>query len=249
MGVSSNQVPQGQAVLEHGEPPHWKPPEATYTSQAMRSLMLRQPVPWQGSKQLAVTVSEKAAKEEFGLQTGTSPLKLHWSRKSHVSNTDNSATIILAMPEGAASRIPRWIHFFGKNLCVVRKFINPKVHQCARCWDYHNPRSCTRPKCRLCGDKDHTEEDHKGSTQRCANCLGPAPADHAQCHIRPSIKQGVLVRVPKTQVAAIRRIESNRQQTPPSENAEADFQKSQTDTDSSSENIAAEAGSGPASLQ
>lgn len=198
----------------------------------------------------AVTVSEKAAKEEFELQTGTSPLKLHWSRKRHVSNTDNSATIILAVPEGAASRIPRWIHFFGKNLRVVRKFINPKVHQCARCWDYHNPRSCTRrPKCRLCGDKDHTEEDHKGSTQRCANCLGPAPADHAQCHVRPSIKQGVLVRVPKTQVAAIRRIGSNRQHTPPSENAEADIQKSQTDTDSSAVNTVVEAGSGLASPQ
>ncbi|ODM20668.1 hypothetical protein SI65_03721 [Aspergillus cristatus] len=66
----------------------------------------------------AVTVSEQAAKEEFKLQTGTSPLKLHWSRKSHLSNTDNTATIILAVPEAAAPRIPHWIHFFGKNLRI-----------------------------------------------------------------------------------------------------------------------------------
>jgi len=179
---------------------------------------LKQYIGYDGSM---VTVSEQAAKEEFKLQTGTMPLKLHWSRKSqgHSLNTDNTATMVLAVPETSAPRIPPWIHFFGKNLRIRRKVITPKVQQCARCWDYHNPRSCTRrPKCRLCGAKDHTEEDHKESTQQCANCRRPAPADHAQCPVRPSIKQGILVRVPKTQVAAIRRIESSRQQTPPSKN-------------------------------
>ena len=145
-----------------------------------------------------VTVSEQAAKEEFKLQTGVTPLKLHWSRKDHIHNTENTATMILATPESAISDVPHWIHFFGRNLRIRRKNINPKVQQCARCWDFHNPRTCTRqPKCRICGAKDHTEQDHKESTQRCANCLGPAPADHA---------------------AAIRRIESKQQQTPPSKN-------------------------------
>lgn len=90
--------------------------------------------------------TEQAAKEEFKLQTGTMPLKLHWSRKSqeHTLNTDNTATMVLAVPETSAPRIPPWIHFFGKNLRIKRKIITPKVQQCARCWDYHSPRSCTR---------------------------------------------------------------------------------------------------------
>ncbi|ODM23017.1 hypothetical protein SI65_00606 [Aspergillus cristatus] len=202
---------------------------------------LKQYIGYDGSM---VTVSEQAAKEEFKLQTGTMPLKLHWSRKSqeHSPNTDNTATMVLAVPETSASRIPPWIHFFGKNLRIRRKAITPKVQQCARCWDYHNPRSCTRrPKCWLCGAKDHTEEDHKESTQQCANCLRPAPADHAQCPVQPSIKQGILVQVPKTQVAAIRRIESSQQRTPPSKNVEDSNQDKQTDTDASSKNTAVEA--------
>ncbi|ODM19397.1 hypothetical protein SI65_04381 [Aspergillus cristatus] len=156
-----------------------------------------------------VTVSEQAAREEFKLQTGTMPLKLHWSRKNHEHNTGNTATMILAVPDTAASKIPPWIHFFGKNLRIKRKNINPRIQQCTRCWDFHSPRTCTRrPKCRLCGAKDHTEENHKESAHQCANCLGPAPADHMHCPVRPSIKHGILVRVPKSQIAAIRRIES-----------------------------------------
>src|SRR5699024_8381367 len=157
-----------------------------------------------------VTISEQAAKEEFKLQTGTMPLKLHWSRKSqeHSLNTDNTATMVLAVPETSAPRIPPWVHFFGKNLRIRRKIITPKVQPPARSWDYQHPPTCTRrPKCRLCGAKDHTEEGHKESTQQCANCLRPAPADHSHGPVRPIIKQGILVRVPKTQVTAIRRIE------------------------------------------
>jgi len=196
-----------------------------------------------------VTVSEQAAREEFKLQTGTMPLKLHWSRKNHEHNTNNTATMILAVSESTAPKIPPWIHFFGKNLRIKRKNINPKIQQCTRCWDYHNPRACTRrPKCRLCGAKDHTEENHKEGAHQCANCLGPDPADHAQCPVRPSIKQGILVRVPKTQVAAIRRIESGRQQVPPSKNAEVSNQNSQTDTDAS-ENTAVEGAPSPISSQ
>lgn len=198
-----------------------------------------------------VAVSEQAAKEEFKLQTGTSPLKLHWSRKSHISNTDNTATIVLAVPETAASRIPHWIHFFGKNLRIVRKNINPRIQQCTRCWDFHSPRTCTRrPKCRLCGDKDHTEENHEAPTphknaQQCANCLGPAPADHKNCPVRPSIKQGILVRVPKTQIAAIRRIESGRQQVPPPKITKDSNWTNQTNMNPTSEDKDPEGGSSP----
>lgn len=164
-------------------------------------------------------MSEQAAKEEFKLQTGISPLKLHWSRKSHEHNTDDTATMILDVPESASPRNPTLIHFFGKNLRIKRKAINPKVQQCARCcWDFHNPRACThRPKCWLCGAKDHTEGHHEepqphGNTHQCANCYRPAPADHARCPARPSFKQGVIVWVPKTQIAAIQRIELGQRQ-------------------------------------
>src|SRR5699024_2346648 len=76
-------------------------------------------------------------------------------------------------------------------------------------WDHHSPRACTRrPKCRLCGSKDHLEGSHRDTTHKCVNCHRPAPADHRHCPVRPSIKQGVLVRVPKSQIAAIRHVES-----------------------------------------
>ena len=187
-----------------------------------------------------VTVSEQAAKEEFKLQTGIQPLKLHWSRKRHEHdhNTNNTATIIMAVPETSAYRIPPWIHFFGKNLRIIRKIINPKVQQCARCWDYHNPRSCTRrPKCRLCGAKDHTEVNHKESAHQCTNCLGPAPADHKHCPVQPNIKHGIVVRVPKSQIAAIRRIESG-QRT-----------QTQKDADTTPENTNPERATNPATTQ
>jgi len=89
------------------------------------------------------TISEQAAKEEFKLQTGVTPLKLHWSRKNHIHNTENITKTIIATPESAIPNVPHWIHFFGRNLRIRWKNINPKVQQCAHCWDYHNPRSCT----------------------------------------------------------------------------------------------------------
>ena len=202
-----------------------------------------------------VNVSEQAAREEFKLQTGFSPLKLHWSRKSQEHNMNNTSTIILAVPEAAASEIPPWIHFFGKNLRIRRKFINPKIQQCARCWDFHNPRTCTRqPKCRLCGAKDHIEETHEESqtcnnTHKCANCYGPAPADHAHCPVRPSFKQGAIVRVPKTQVAAIRRTEIGQQQSVQSKKAADNTQDNQSNPDSISRVTDPERVPNPTTLQ
>ena len=67
---------------------------------------------------------------------------LHWSRKSHLPNPNNLATVILAVPEAAALRIPHWINFFGKSLCIVRKNIQPRIQQCTCCWDFHSPRTC-----------------------------------------------------------------------------------------------------------
>ena len=153
-------------------------------------------------------ITEHMALEEFKLQTSLSPLKFYRSNKNPLSGT-----LIMAVPETQAQIVPRWVHLFGKNVQIKQKPFRTRIEQCTQCWDYHNPRTCTRtPRCRICSKRDHTEETHSSSNVEdetsvpcCTNCCGPFPADHSNCPTRPTIQQGVIQRLSKSQLIAVRK--------------------------------------------
>ena len=154
-----------------------------------------------------VPISEQMALEEFKLQTGLFPLKFYRSNKN-----PQSSTLITAVPEDQAQAVPRWIHLFSRNVQIKHKPFRTRIEQCTRCWDYHNPRTCTRtPRCRICSKKDHTEETHSSpngketSVPCCTNCCHPFPADHINCSTRPTIQQGVIQRLSRSQFIAVRK--------------------------------------------
>lgn len=153
-------------------------------------------------------ITEHMALEEFKLQTSLSPLKFYRSSKNPLSGT-----LIMAVPETQVQIVPRWVHLFGKNVQIKRKPFRTRIEQCTQCWDYHNPRTCTRtPRCRICSKRDHTEDSHSSSNDEedtsdpcCTNCCGPFPADHPNCPTRPTIQQGVIQRLSKSQFTAVRK--------------------------------------------
>ena len=164
------------------------------------------PTEYTGYDGSPVEISEHLALSEFKIQTNIQPLKFHRSKKDPQSNT-----LIMATPEDETDKVPSWVHLFGKNIRIKRKTFHPKITQCPKCWDFHNPRTCTRsPRCRTCGERGHSEMSHaptgteKNETPRCTNCCGPFPADHLSCPARPKITQGIFVRPNKAQTSAIR---------------------------------------------
>lgn len=154
-----------------------------------------------------IPITEPMALEEFKLQTGLSPLKFYRSNKN-----PTSGTLIMAVPENQAHIVPKWVHLYGKNVQIKRKPFRTCIEQCTQCWDYHNPRTCTRtPRCRICSKRDHTEESHpppnddETSDPCCTNCCGPFPADHANCPTKPTIQQGVIQQLSRSQFIAVRK--------------------------------------------
>lgn len=164
------------------------------------------PTEYTGYDGSPVTISEHMALAEFKIQTNIQPLKLHRSKRD-----PQSSTLIMATLEDETDKVPSWVHLFGKNIRIKQKTFHPKIIQCPICWDFHNPRTCTRsPRCRTCGDTGHSEESHpvaetgEKGTPRCTNCCGPFPADHLNCPTRPKTTQGIIVRPTKAQTSAIR---------------------------------------------
>jgi hypothetical protein len=119
---------------------------------------------------------------------------------------------------------PKWkrqISLFGTS-CLIRKLERkPNITQCNKCYSYHSERSCIRAsRCVTCASTMHTSEDHpqKSCTAadphtcppRCTNCLGPHPATAPECPLRPTRRNGAIVRPGKEQVKAIKLDEGKR---------------------------------------
>ena len=175
-----------------------------------------------------VPVTEQMALDEFKLQTGLSPLRFYRSNKNPLSGT-----LVMAVPETQVQTVPKRVYLFGENIPIKHKPLRPRIEQCTQCWDYHNPRTCTRiPRCRICSQKDHSEElhshhNHKKSPEpNCANCCGPFPADHSNCPTKPTIQQGVIQRLSRSQFIAVRKA-----------GARQHMLKDQTDTTGPPENL------------
>lgn len=160
-----------------------------------------------------VPVTEQMALDEFKLQTGLSLLRFYRSNKNPLSGT-----LVMAVPETQVQTVPKRVYLFGENIPIKHKPLRPRIEQCTQCWDYHNPRICTRiPRCRICSQKDHNEELHshhnhnKSPEPNCANCCGPFPADHSNCPTKPTIQQGVIQRLSRSQFIAVRKAGTRQQ--------------------------------------
>ena len=165
-------------------------------------------------------ISEQRALEEFKEQTGMIPLKFYWAKGAgaETETRTETGTIIIAFPVELADKVPRKVSLFGVALPVIRKLTKPRVQQCGNCWDFHDPRVCTRkPRCRRCGSTDHVEGEHAhvgpkaplcDCPDRCTNCRGPHPANDLGCPIRPVMEGGVIQRKTRSQKEAIRRAQS-----------------------------------------
>ncbi|ODM21471.1 hypothetical protein SI65_02315 [Aspergillus cristatus] len=106
-----------------------------------------------------VPVTEQMALDKFKLQTGLSPLRFYRSNKNPLSGT-----LVMAVPETQVQTVPKRVYLFGENIPIKHKPLQPRIEQCMRCWDYHNPRTCTHtPRCCICSKRDHTEETHSSS--------------------------------------------------------------------------------------
>jgi hypothetical protein len=103
---------------------------------------------------------------------------------------------IASFPTEAHCPLPRSLRILGTTVTSAIIKIKPKTVQCTKCYHWHNTRSCTRPQCcRLCGSKEHQEENHatrcatEGSHScpaRCLHCGGPHAADDLNCPLRPT---------------------------------------------------------------
>ena len=160
-------------------------------------------------------ISDQQMEDEIATQFGFKVEKAHWARSAINAA---SGTVVLAVQENTADRVPAWISLFGTRRPIIRKSDNPRVSQCQNCWDYHNQKSCTRkPRCRLCGSREHTEAGHVHDgpkspdcdcPQRCTNCRGPHPANDLGCPLRPYCSNGSIQRKTKSEMENIRKAQS-----------------------------------------
>ena len=113
----------------------------------------------------------------------------------------------MMIPKHPLNRIPSWVSLFSHPVTIQHRPKRAQITQCCQCWGFHNSLKCTRkPYCRICGSKEHVEESHQTNQQSlpcCTNCLGRHTADHSECPLRPTIKQGTLQHPTKSQIRAL----------------------------------------------
>ncbi|KAF6515080.1 hypothetical protein HZS61_004986 [Fusarium oxysporum f. sp. conglutinans] len=147
--------------------------------------------------------------EEIYAQTKTKPKSARPSRHIPDPTTNpeqDTQTWIISFLQPV-----RPFRLFGTSSLArtIEKKCMPTRHN-PGCQGYHTNRFCGRnPRCGHCGeiateDKPHAEPCNKPA--KCANCYGPAPADHESCPAKPIRKNGRLQRPTKKELSAIRRL-------------------------------------------
>lgn len=103
-----------------------------------------------------------------------------------------------------ASQFPSRLRLFGRPVTINRIKAKPTIHHCTRCHGFHHERNCPRfCKCPKCGESEHAGQPCS-RPERCLNCRGPYPSDHARCPARPKIINGRVTSPGKKALRAIR---------------------------------------------
>ena len=153
----------------------------------------------------AVTNTAELIAEEVTAQTQATPVSCRPSR--HGTNADTGKTTWIV-----SFLIPvRPFRLF--NISEISKFINKKPaikRHDPGCQGFCNPAKCTKySRCSHCGTRNDLHQGPSGANctgiPRCANCHGPFPAGHDHCPAAPSRKNGIIIKLTKRELNAIRR--------------------------------------------
>lgn len=142
-----------------------------------------------------------AAYDEIVTAAGQAPVNFHIRNKD--DNSTPNAMLIVSFKEKQAGG---W-SLFGKSEKARLTLNRTTLAQCQKCWGYHQTTACKRTACcRNCGSRQHSDNsDNCSESPRCANCLGPHPADHTQCYARPEIIDGNVMKLSKLKLQVARR--------------------------------------------
>ncbi|KZZ96403.1 hypothetical protein AAP_01176 [Ascosphaera apis ARSEF 7405] len=159
--------------------------------------------------QAADTFSSHQWAQELAAAIGHQPLSVRFASKQPLDS--NTGTLFVTFPAGLVHP-RRDITLFHLSFSLVKAKTHPKTHQCTRCWEYHNPRGCSRPpRCAQCSSFDHLTSEHKGTDSKCLHCHGPHSATNEHCPLRPRYQNGRRVPYSKQEQKAIR-IQQNQKQ-------------------------------------
>jgi hypothetical protein len=116
---------------------------------------------------------------------------------NHQTET-GSITAVIAFPKK-----PRHaLQLFGSS--GLSRPTRPKQRplQCTRCHSFHDARACrSSERCVSCGS---SKSEHICRVQ-CVNCCGPHAADFLKCPARPHTQKGVVVRLSRAALIAVRK--------------------------------------------
>jgi hypothetical protein len=174
-----------------------------------------------------LTITPEMIKEEVTAQTKQTPVSCRQSRHGVDPSTGKLTWIVSFLR--TTTPPPRGFTVF--NTSELARLITKKTpisrHE-QGCQSWCNPVKCRRyARCSNCGVRKDLHEGPQGdlcqASPSCINCAGPFPAGHQYCPAAPHRKNGVLVRLTKKELAAVRR-HGNRQFLEARNQKEADRQ-------------------------
>ena len=143
-----------------------------------------------------VEVTPGLALEDIQFETGTTPKRVAWTKKSLLNPAQEGSMVV-----SFASPV-RGFRLFSTS--TVARLIKgtPKINQCNRCWGFHDQRKCNRDaKCPQCASKDHVSCQE---TPRCCNCRGPHNASDSNCPAKPIVRRGITFHPTRIESARFR---------------------------------------------
>lgn len=127
--------------------------------------------------------------------TGIKPLM---AKLSKYPVEEGSITAVIAFPR----KLQHALQLFGSS--GLSRPTRPKQRplQCTRCHRFHDTRACRSSNCCIsCGS---SKQEHTCRVQ-CTNCCGPHAADYQKCPARPHTQRGIITRLSKDALAAVRK--------------------------------------------
>ena len=164
-----------------------------------------------------ISIDRQLVEAEAQAQYGLKPVDCRPS-KYQTDGPDTTWIISFAQPITKASRL--------FDASEPARLINKKSPptQCKKCWEFHDEHRCQRRSlCKSCAQPAH--EGSCNEPERCVLCRGPHTATDLACPVRPVRRDGVYVRLTKSQRSAAKQAgerayrTQQKQATPAADNA------------------------------
>ena len=196
---------KASAVLKHAEEIKTKLGATNVERQEHWEKIVVRPVPHTVHTPMGpVPVTEEMISNEIKLQTGLTPRRVAWARgSSGFAGLSPTGEVGVHLSPADLQRW-RWkLRLFGDPVSAYAVRKKPSIQQCERCFGPHHIRNCARTqRCGTCAAPAHPGACSR--PVRCVNCRGPHAATDSSCPMWPKRKDGVIVRITKSQRLAIR---------------------------------------------